>query len=87
MTDAPAVEPDLSTPAGFFATARKAVVAFGAGFLATEGGLVPALVQDAIAHGFNTGTLLIDISIGIGAGLVAAAAVYRVPNADPTVGE
>lgn len=71
---------DPTTPAGFVATTRKAFVAAGAAFVATEGGLVPALINDTIAHGFNTGILFADLGIGIGAAAIAFAAVWRVPN-------
>ena len=72
--------PDPTTPAGFVATTRKAFVAAGAAFVATEGGLVPALVNDTVAHGLNVGILLGDLGIGIGAAAIAFAAVWRVPN-------
>jgi hypothetical protein len=72
---------NTTTPASFFATTRKAFVAAGAAFVATEGGLVPALVNDSVAAGsFQTGEALADLGIGIGAAAVAFAAVWRVVN-------
>jgi hypothetical protein len=69
---------DQSTPAGFFATARKACVAACAVAIATAGAAVPGIIADGKVE---SGECLLALGSVIALAAAAFGAVWRVPNA------